>query len=68
MGGSWDDKSFNDPRMCDLAAHMLWKRWPHRYFFDLNADEKERERQRIECLNVWRSRNSARLELPNAPH
>ena len=57
MGGSWGDKTFNDPRMCDLAAHILWKRWPQKYFFDLNASEAERESQRMECLNRWRAQN-----------
>src|SRR4029450_5426567 len=49
MSGSWGDKSFNDPRVCDFAGHFLAKRWPERYTFDLSGLLKVRDRQRIEC-------------------
>lgn len=54
MAGSWDGKSFHDPRLCDLAAHALAQRLPKNYQFDLSATLMDRDRQRRLMLNVWR--------------
>jgi hypothetical protein len=54
MSGNYGDKNYSDPRICDIAAHFLWTRWPERYIFDLAGTSRVRERQRIECLNTWR--------------
>jgi hypothetical protein len=63
MSGSWGNKSFEDPRICDIAGHVLSQRLPAKYPFDLGASQKQRERQRIECLNIWRAQN----RLPALP-
>jgi hypothetical protein len=67
MSGSWGDKSFSDPRVCDFAGHFLAKRWPRRYAFDLSGLLKVRERQRIECQNVWRVAHGLEPLLLPAP-
>ncbi len=54
MSGSWDDKSFSDPRICDLAGHVLHRRLPDKYAFDLSASEIERDRALFALKNVWR--------------
>ena len=65
MSGSYGDKDYSDPRICDIAAHFLWARWPDRYQFDLAGPLASRERQRLECLNVWRTAHgTASLPLP----
>jgi hypothetical protein len=68
MSGSWGDKSFSDPRICDLAGHVLWKQWPKKYDFDLAASLAVRDRQRVELKNVWRKDHGLPLlELPQPP-
>jgi hypothetical protein len=62
-------KTVYDPRICDMAAYFLAKRWPDRYVFDLSPSLSIRERQRVECLNVWRrAHNLPALPLPAPPH
>jgi hypothetical protein len=55
MSGSWDGKSFQDPRVCDFAGHILAQRLPKKYVFDLSAPLGEREQQRLAMINVWRT-------------
>ena len=50
MSGTWDGIRFSDPRICDLAAHVLARRWPDRYRFDLAAGAAEREAQRLRLI------------------
>jgi hypothetical protein len=65
MSGSRNGKSYSDPRICDMAAWYLAERWPDRYSFDISASFKNRERQRIECLNSWRKiHNMSPFPLP----
>ncbi|MGA2068723.1 MAG: hypothetical protein ABSG86_27390 [Thermoguttaceae bacterium] len=65
MSGSWGDKSFQDPRVCDLAAHTLAERLPKKYDFDLSAALGERDRQRLLMVNVWRKgQNLPAIPLP----
>jgi hypothetical protein len=52
--GSRMGKNYTDPRVCDMAGFFLNQLWPQRYEFDLSASLEIRERQRIECQNVWR--------------
>jgi len=54
MSGSWDGANFSDPRIGDLAAHILSRRFPERYEFDLGAGRAARDRARITALNTWR--------------
>jgi hypothetical protein len=43
-----------DQRHCDIATAILAKIWPEKYKFDISTTLKNREKQRIECINVWR--------------
>ena len=52
--GSRDGKAFSDPRICDLAGHMLHERDPARYSFDLSGSLGARNRSIIEIKNMWR--------------
>jgi hypothetical protein len=63
MRTSFNGESVEDPRICDMAGNSLAERWPDRYRFELFSSLKMRERQRIECLNVWRRAH----ELPALP-
>ena len=71
--GDVNGKSYSDPRVCDMAAAYLADRWPERYKFDISAPPGARERQRIACLNVWRTAHnqppftSAELNSPKLP-
>lgn len=65
IAGTIEAKSLNGSRICDLAGFYLTKNWPDRYDFDLAASRKVRDRQRLECQNVWRKANHlAELRLP----
>jgi hypothetical protein len=65
MSGSINGKSFTNPRICDIAAWKLAERWTNRYFFDISASLKLRDRQRVECINTWRrSRGLEPMPLP----
>lgn len=65
MSGTWDWKSFVDPRVCDVAAHVLSRLWPDVYDFDLDGTQKTREIQRIACINAWRQKKGLKaLEPP----
>ena len=58
-------RTLYDVRICDLAAFFLAQRWPDRYVFDLSPGLSTRERQRVECQNVWRrAHNLPLLPLP----
>lgn len=62
-------KTVYDPRIGDMAGYFLAKRWPDRYVFDLSPSLSVRERQRVECLNVWRrAHNLPTLPLPVPAH
>ncbi len=62
-GGTWNGKTFSDPRVCDIAGHVLNARWPEKYAFDLSASLAGRDRQRIAAINLWR----AEQNLPPLP-
>jgi len=65
MSGSWGGEPFRDPRICDIAGHVLSQGLPEKYTFDLEADLHERDRQRIAAINVWRrERKLPLLEVP----
>ena len=65
MGGIWMGKNVSDPRLGDLAAHVLSRRWHQPSRFDLEAPSAERERRRVGLQNMWRRRNGPSvLSLP----
>src|SRR5262249_28380439 len=67
MSGTWDGKGFSDPRLCDVAGHVLNRREPDLYPFDLAAPLSLRDRAIIELKNVWRKRHGlAPLLLPTS--
>lgn len=55
MSGSWNGKSYHDPRVCDFAGFMLNERWPDRFEFDLGESQVVRDRQRLAILATWRA-------------
>ena len=68
MSATWGEKSFSDPRICDVAGHVLWSRWPKKYIFDIAAAPIIRDRQRLELKNTWRKQHGLPpLELPHPP-
>ena len=68
MSGTWGEKSFSDPRICDVAGQVLWSRWPKKYTFDIAASPAIRDRQRLELKNTWRKQHGLPpLELPHPP-
>lgn len=68
MTGLANMKTVYDPRICDLAGYFLAQRWPDRYVFDLSPSLSVRDRQRVECQNVWRrAHNQPALALPPPP-
>jgi hypothetical protein len=66
MSGTIDGKSMNCPRIRDMAGFYLTKNWPARYDFNLAASLKIRDRQSLECQNIWRRANKL-PELPPPP-
>ncbi|MBT3289191.1 MAG: hypothetical protein HN380_17745 [Victivallales bacterium] len=51
----WDDGVYpSTPRICDVAGHTLADRWPEKYRFNAKASIKLRDRQRTNCINIWR--------------
>jgi hypothetical protein len=46
--------SITDPRMCDLAAHVLSTRWPERYRFNVSGDRRSLNRELVDVRNAWR--------------
>lgn len=65
LSGTWNDKRYTDPRVCDIAGHVLNIRWPKKYEFDLTGSLFERDRKRIALLNIWRKEHElAPLPLP----
>jgi hypothetical protein len=56
------------PRLCDFAGFYLTERRPDRYMFDCSVGLDTRDRQRVECQNVWRlAHNLPALPLPPTP-
>lgn len=61
VSGSWDGKSLTDPRICDIAGHVLAQRLPEKYTFDLDATLWDRDRQRIAAINIRRKERNQPL-------
>lgn len=63
MSGTWNGKRFKDPRVCDVAGHVLNALDPARFQFDLSAALDQRDRARLELKNAWRKQHG----LPAVP-
>jgi hypothetical protein len=61
--GSRNGKEYSDPRVCDIAGHVLSELYPKKYAFDLSAPLAARNRQLVIIKNVWRGEN----KLPPLP-
>jgi hypothetical protein len=57
MQGDIGDASFKDPRVCDMAALVLSKRWPDNYHFHWTANAAECDAQIAKLRDRWRSEN-----------
>jgi hypothetical protein len=54
-GGNLDKVSFADPRICDMAAYVMARRWPGKYSFQWSANAAECDTQIVKLQNTWRS-------------
>jgi hypothetical protein len=55
MKGTFNQSSYEDPRICDFAAAVLSARWPAKYQFRWSADAKECDAQISILRDKWRS-------------
>jgi hypothetical protein len=61
-------RTLYDARICDMAGFCLAQRWPDRCVFALAPGLSTRNRQRVECQNVWRRAHGlTALPLPRPP-
>jgi hypothetical protein len=56
-GSKLGDIGFADPRVCDVAAHMLAEGSPEKYSFNIGDVLSVRNRRLAEVKNVWRRAN-----------
>jgi hypothetical protein len=61
MSGSWNGKNYTDPRICDVAGHVLNQLAPDKYAFDLGAPLARRDRAIVELKNVRRKAHGLAL-------
>ncbi|MGA3267428.1 MAG: hypothetical protein ABSE16_11465 [Verrucomicrobiota bacterium] len=64
FSGSINGKDYDDLRVCDMAGRLLAEHWTNRYAFDLSASLKVRDRQCIQCINIWRQAHALPLLPP----
>ena len=57
--GYYCEASFKDPRVCDMAALTLSRRWPKRYHFKWAANAAECDAQIAKLRDQWRSGNES---------
>lgn len=60
LSGSWGSYQFSNPRICDMAGHVLAGIFPDKFTFDGNGLLDQREQQRIAAINIWRKRHGQR--------
>lgn len=58
MSGSMNGQSFSDPRICDIAGHILSVLWPQKYQCRMDGTERERDQNRFAANNHWRVANN----------
>ena len=56
--GTWDEKDFSDPRIADIAGHVLCQLDPRRFPFDLSATMLIRDRSRFDLIDTWRKEHA----------
>ncbi len=56
LKGSYDDISYSDPRVCDIAALAISKRWPQQYRFTWPTSMTERDAQIDLIRSTWSQR------------
>ncbi len=61
MSGGVGDISYTDPRICDMAAYSLSKRFKNKYPFDFSVPLHERDGQLLQLQNTWRLANRVNL-------
>ena len=66
MSGGKGDFSYTDPRICDMSAYSLAKRFKDKYQFDFSAPIQDRDRQLLNMQNIWRRANNLQI-LPLPP-
>lgn len=54
MAMGWGDKSFDDPRICDIVGQILAPHLGKNYNFDKSVPLAKRDLQRLELKNIWR--------------
>lgn len=67
LSGTWDEYSFIDPRICDVAGHVLMGRFPEKYAFDPKGTPDVLEVQRIHAINQWRAERGIELLAESQP-
>jgi hypothetical protein len=59
------NRKTKQPRLCEVAAHLLAREWPEKYQFNLTGSWSERERERVTLLNLARAEHGQpALPLP----
>jgi hypothetical protein len=56
QSGSRNGKSYSNPRVCDMAGHVLSEAWGVPLAFDLSGTFPARNRQRLDLENIWRGK------------
>ncbi len=67
MKGRYGEVSYEDPRICDLAALVLSQLWPERYTFRWVADAAECDSQILPIRIRWRKENGLPPLPPSTP-
>jgi hypothetical protein len=66
LKGTYGDVGYEDPRICDVAALVLSKRWPQKYPFAWSATSMENDAQIAKMRDRWRLENGLPA-VKNAP-
>jgi hypothetical protein len=62
MQGNFNEASYKDPRICDLAALVLTRRWPDKYQFHWAETAAECDPQIAKLRDRWNADHK-----PSAP-
>lgn len=68
LSGGSGDYSYEDPRICDMAAYKLSSAYPEKYKFEQFDSPRAMDKLCISMANIWRAANGlAPLPLPTVP-